>query len=831
MTDLRQGDTWTGPASDAVVAMGTHPAWLKFTGSAAVGGTVKGPTGLRRLVFIDNHYDRKEDLLRILPPEDYSDPDDNGADWRAVIMNADGAWIMADGLRGVSTIGTPEVRLTDNGPSKAALELVPGPYTWSDGTSGPIRRGHELAVWFRDADTGALTLVFRGGIRQVTTEQTVSILAYDRVLDLAEYSDQYQPQNEHAPETSWTRTGSDPVNYTFGVPIGLLVSARGYHRVTADPLSEMDQTGDYGDGDTAIIPLINDARARPVVGSKITKVGANVNIAGTIAGAAGLVEARFYLMVKDGSTFQVIEEGSDSVSFSQSGYVRVGDDVNWTIPEGSVYIGVWIQGWYSTPRTTACIATSTTRYFTTGTRYIYHGRPSGIFTASASGASSQPEVKLQYCADAGAVSTADITTSNKTASVPLASLPADIEVEEGDAEITTDERGVGLYLDYYPAEGLPVSALVSIITQCAGMKADLPDTADLGTLTYYTTSTYDYLTCLHELIRAANMGLKDTLTAGDGGLIKIRPRHTIDETPTAEYTTDPTGAGIRAVIQHELTRHWMSEKATVAIISENATSSGLPIALETDDRRFSESLADAMGSPLRSISADATAGTHALLGIAAGGKMVQLHTNVVEGTVTLAGYRTTAWDLSDDGEGGRPIKLNIPEASVDDTAVPTEIILGQGVTRVALDNIRRADRSEVAVSMGLTADGVSNASASLPDTVYLFATQLNYNTDAGNLPSPINLGIALYDPTGTVLATQTSGDYIRHYEDAAGYHHLLVYFPGTAQGIAVAQPVSGIGTGYPLSNAAHVLPLDNPRYVLANQAVHLDVRIPNRPRQ
>ena len=837
--DVRQGETWASTDTD-IAAIGTHPAWVKFTASHTLGGTVQGPTGLRRLVWADTSLHRNEGMFRILPPADYEDPADIGAPWMAVISDRLGHYIMADGVRGIPCIGTPEVRLTDNGPSKAVLELAPGPYTWEDGHRAQIVRGDELAVWFRDADTDALVPVFRGAIRQVDKSLTVTVTAYDRVMDLAEFSDQYQPHNTHAPENSYDRTAvtETAMTYRFNAPIGQLVSARALHLVTADPLDEMDQWGEFTNEDTAIIPMVNYVNYPPATGTPITRVTTQIYAVFTSNTTMNLA-VTFYLLTRNGTTFTILGQASTTrqVTANAPGFYGVGTDVNWTLPSGSVYIGVHLKATWNAsgssqpPR--AYIATSTTRYFANGNRYKYSGKPSGTtFNAVKSDASSQPEVLVRYCTDAGAVPIADITVvSGNQASVPVTSIPGDISDDRGDATIRTEERGRGLRLDYYALDSIQVAEIVRELVSRAGMVPDLPD-ADLGVLSYYTSSTYDYLTCLHELIKGADYGLKDTITAGDGGTILIRPRHTLGEDAVAHYTAAPDGDGGRAIVQHQITQHWMAERATQAIIAESATTSGLPLAIETDDRLFADSLANATGSPMRGVSADNSAGTHALLAMSAGGNIKALHTNVVEGSITLAGYRLAVWDLSTVGEGGNTIRITIPDIGVDSKAIPTEIVLANGVTKVTLDNVRAQDRSEVARSMGHTADNVSNQARALPNVVYIFATQLNYDIQEGNPPShPYNNGVSLSKASGgAAQAYQLDTAYLKETEDAAGYQHLGVYFPAPSSGaIAADDPSAIIGTRYPFSGAANTMPIDNPKYVLAGQSVHLDIRIPQHP--
>ena len=242
---------------------------------------------------------------------------------------------------------------------------------------------------------------------------------------------------------------------------------------------------------------------------------------------------------------------------------------------------------------------------------------------------------------------------------------------------------------------------MSDLIKWAGLTPNIDQGANLGTTTFYTSTTFDYMTCVQELIKGANDGLRASIA--EAGKIDIFPKHTIDDTPVASFTITPGGSGEQQIISHNITAHWMAEKATQAYLSENI-STKRPIALETDDALMAGSLCEGLQSPLRAITADNTMGTQQLLATSAGGKMIQLHTNVFEGDITLDGYRIDLWSLFGNNTGGNPINIEIPEYGANGTAVPTHIEIGNGTTKVTLDNIRTADRSEAANSMGLTAD-------------------------------------------------------------------------------------------------------------------------------
>ena len=243
-------------------------------------------------------------------------------------------------------------------------------------------------------------------------------------------------------------------------------------------------------------------------------------------------------------------------------------------------------------------------------------------------------------------------------------------------------------------------------------------------------------------------------------------------------STDPTAEGEKVILSHQLTAHWASEKATVAYIAENALASGLPLALETDDGLMAGALTEALQVPLSSVTVDNTLGTHDMIAHRAGGAIKKLHTNVIEGTVALAGYRPGIWDLAGAGIGGLPIEVDVPEYRAQGVAIPTEVELGGGTTTIKLDNIRTQDRSGVAQSMGLVEGTVANDATLLPKTVYIFgkADDEHDNQVWPGYTFKELASIIIMRADGTV-AGQTNANYLRAVTDEAGYLHLLAVFP------------------------------------------------------
>lgn len=289
---------------------------------------------------------------------------------------------------------------------------------------------------------------------------------------------------------------------------------------------------------------------------------------------------------------------------------------------------------------------------------------------------------------------------------------------------------------FLSTDSVRIADLVSALAVNSGLPSDVPD---LGTCTYYDTGQHDALTIISKFADAsAAMPMCD-----EEGTLRICPRYTVDDTPAAVLTTeDPTAP--YPVIEHRITRRWMADKATWAVISTD-TAEEHPISMETDDALLPGSLSAEMGIPMRGSTADDTLGDRSLLAVGTGGRILQSRYNVIEGTVTVGGYLTDIWSppqYSQYKAGMRPVSVRIPEYGTDAAAVPTEVTYRDGRTIIALDNVRRADRSEVAVSMGLTADAIANSAYT--ECVHIFARVWDARTESGGHTGTVQGPITLY---------------------------------------------------------------------------------------
>ena len=233
-TNLDVGDNYSIGSHFATGIKGTPP-WMEWDSNGAE-GDAELPSGYRRITKTEvdvllgtvTTTDESVDVAPVQLPADTLAP------WRCAIYSPDGAYMVADGLTGVPTIGTPQVRLTKSAPTRAVVKFALGRGTdnalsptfnkWSDGTARAIERGMEITVEYRDEATRTLALVFRGRIFQIESGEAVTVTAYDRLMDLYQTTGQYLSHTgstQGVRSTGRTASGSDYI-FETGVPIGVL---------------------------------------------------------------------------------------------------------------------------------------------------------------------------------------------------------------------------------------------------------------------------------------------------------------------------------------------------------------------------------------------------------------------------------------------------------------------------------------------------------------------------------------------------------------------------------------------------------------------------------
>ena len=848
------------------------PPWMHFIDSTSkiARGNAQLPSGYHRitqtavLLGLDHSQITTTDESVDIAPIQL--PADNECPWRVAVFEPNGAYILADGLEGVPTIGTPEVRLTRSAPSRTVVQFALGKGKdnilsadfagWSDGQTRAVARGMELTVEYRDADTENLVLVFRGRIFQIESGDTVTVTAYDRLMDLYQTTGQYLShagQVQDAKSQSRTESGNDWV-YEMGVPLGILTNVVPINRVNINASGDTSYQA-ASENDIIIHPLPSDGGISVSAGDIISRIQTKVSTTNraytpstpqtTTAIFGVAVTVKVYIYEAQGSAFVLRASGTAEIGGSgtattgatprtiivdkkdQELDITLDNPVTVSDPS-ALYIGVSTSHRVTIAQHVGGALCywgankSTSQPTVSGTYY----RSSDGVSWSADSSSSKPVLGLTFTHNGTAMSLSLATISGTTIVIAKGSLPAG----PSGTYLSTEDAGVGIIASYYVADKAPLIDIVRELISAAGLEPNIGEGVNLGLVTFYTCITTDYLTVIRGLVEGRSCGIRDTVT--DAGVIAVLPEHTVDETPVMSLSTDPTGSE-RIITSHNLTAHWAAERGTVAFIAENSTSSGLPLALETDDGLMDDSLIEALQSPLSSIQVDNTLGTHDMMAHSAGGAIRKLHTNTIEGTVVLAGYRLGLWDLSGSGVGGLPVSLDVPEYKAQGVAIPTEVVLSNGLTSVKLDNIRTQDRSGVANSMGLVEGTVSNDATLLPKTVYVFgkpdeshdnqiwADRTFYKLDS----------ILLFRADGTVIG-QTNQAYLRTVVDEAGYRHLLGVFPVDAGSWESVSPITTATAGISYSSSATneqliVACLDPPKYVIDNQNIHVDIRIRN----
>ena len=257
-TNLDAGDPYTIQTAGYAGTKGLPP-WMEWVADRRASGTAELPSGYRRITktevdLLNMSIDTADVSVDVAP---ITLPADSNCPWRCAIYAPNGAYLIADGLKGVPTIGTPRVRLTRSAPSRAVIRFALGLGAknllgqfdgWSDGTARSIERGMELTVEYRDAESNSLVPVFRGRIFQIESGETITVTAYDRLMDLYQTTGQYLShagQEQGARSQSRSESGDDWV-YEMGDSIGLLTDIDSIDRLAINATAEASTNYDGG---------------------------------------------------------------------------------------------------------------------------------------------------------------------------------------------------------------------------------------------------------------------------------------------------------------------------------------------------------------------------------------------------------------------------------------------------------------------------------------------------------------------------------------------------------------------------------------------------------
>jgi len=348
---------------------------------------------------------------------------------------------------------------------------------------------------------------------------------------------------------------------------------------------------------------------------------------------------------------------------------------------------------------------------------------------------------------------------------------------------------------------------------------------------YYSTSTFDYLTCIQELMNCAgNDGsvvcIRSSLVYP--GVVEIVLRALITYSDNGRIlTTSPTGTGYRVIVgDPNISVNWESESGTVVCLSSRKVNDvEVPLAIQTDDRLWGDnSLIKRLNDELITYVTDATSQRYGLLSIAAESAIRKVHHNNVEGSLILYGLWASMWGFTGELGAGLAFSLTYPSASLNLSKMkPTKLIMSGRNTALTMDNVREDNRNSVFSTIEKASDGQTYSVNSIPDTAYVFGRR-NIT-----LSSVAPSSVSIIGENGTVLGTQTTN--ITLTEDTCsatagdGYVHISVLFDDSASvtaGYATSEAIKYVKLEY--DSLVVYVPLVRYMNAWGGQYVHVDVR-------
>jgi hypothetical protein len=313
------------------------------------------------------------------------------------------------------------------------------------------------------------------------------------------------------------------------------------------------------------------------------------------------------------------------------------------------------------------------------------------------------------------------------------------------------------------------------------------------------------------------------------GRILIRKLVNSEGAPPILFTDDPWSiTGNKLIESHTLQETWEEEVTMPTYLSTDQNNENKPIAIQTDDLLFSDSKITAFGHPYISIYTDNTLQDHSMLAIAAETVVRKIHTNPLEGSLTLIGRLPSLWYVNDTvNVCGRLIGINVPDyGAIDMPCVPQIIEYKEDRTIIDLDNVRWDNRSAIYSGIKQSADDQSYTVESLGNAAYVF---VNASDIIPTTLDPTTItGMDILDEHGLSLTASTPTTAIKDTYDRAsdtagtGYIHVSALFPVSASGYAPA----GTKIKYlkVVASATYIVMLTNGINAWPDQYVHVSLR-------
>ena len=536
-------------------AVASKPKYLNWTGSNTLSGTAKLPSGHRRLITLNTGNARAVADYYVIP----AIIGITEAPWRAVIFAPNGSYITSTGTGDIPTIGTPTVRIGVNAPSKAVVKypvmknspnnILASTFAgWSDGHSEAVGRGMEITVEYREASTGSMKMVFRGMIYQIESGEAITITAYDRLMDLAQYSDQYQSTayNRYTETLNRASIGGSTYNFVASLSPGVVVACTGWSIYRIDCLSE--QSWDYNNSIKSYIrhPLPSTGGYGPTQGNKIRQLSVKFSSYYTwsklashqINGSGKFILYRNGYAIAETAMVQFLHKAQNN-STNITAHATLTIDVDWTL-EGSpseYMVGAYVQ---TSGMGSGSIGTIDEGFdyksgFTTVSSAYYSG--DGWNWGQLTG--NHPEIAINFEIPTS-IATANVSTSGNNVYVQQSAFPV-----YSASYLSVVDRGIRIYIDYLISGAAGLVNIVRDLIEWAGLTPDMVGTISLASTTFYTTSTYDYMTCIQEILKSGNYAVKASID--EPGKVQVRSRHTVSETPSQTFTTDPMVSGKQVI--------------------------------------------------------------------------------------------------------------------------------------------------------------------------------------------------------------------------------------------------------------------------------------------
>ncbi|MFA5744459.1 MAG: InlB B-repeat-containing protein [Candidatus Nanoarchaeia archaeon] len=748
---------------------------------------------------------------------------------RVTIFNSAGGYVSFSDQGALSLASFSEVRYEEDAPRKATVQItndwmiasknIRSPYFdgWSDDYIGPVVEGMQIVIDKYDNIVGQQIRVFNDTINKISASGIfVTITAYDSLLSLSEYRSPYILYGSYVEEQSYDLNivGSD-YDYTMIADVNTLIGASLIDTV----MDEASYSGTPDSMNTIMWAFCFDSSHGPSNAGGIHKIRklrahiietANLSYRVKIYGGDSMLGGPLGTPVFEsewhtGTSGNVIDYAWDCDYVVHPGaylYYAI-EVVNSTMPTQSIYYG-------------------TSSKFESNDFWVYNygGLSTGWKKVGVSvnpGNTIWPTVEVEYEDAPRSIDISTVTISGTNIIV----VPDAIAINP-----SAYESAIAIIARFF-SSNRPASMMVADLIRRAGLYTD-GLAAPTKILTYYDTSSYDYLSCIQDLMGAAaddgvHQGSLMTVQASITypRMILCAYKHKTTDAYDIAITTDPFGVDLKIVKAHSLQKTFETEVSRPTILSE--LDSGAPIALQTDDLLYgSASLESRLGYRTISIITDSTLQTHAALAISAEAIIKKNHRNTLEGQAILTRIAPSLWSMDGDAYGsGKVVSIDVPQYGAKVNGITRIMTIAGYNTTLNLDNVRLDNRSILNQSVSRGQDAQTYSIASLPSSAYVFV-RLD-DVISSNVDDYVSIRIIDADDndvsTSSVIRITTDN---ASPDVSGGYVHVSALYDLSPTGYATTSPIKYVEVNT-ITETYYVMVME-PVYAWPSQYVHVSVR-------